>query len=69
MTSPDSMMGRMSMPSTVVQSCSDMITSWLVHQAPRQVSGSPSSGVSPAPAGAVVEIKYCSTVRPSRKSR
>ena len=28
-TSPDSMMGRMSMPSTVPQSCSEMITSWL----------------------------------------
>ena len=29
MTSPDSMMGRISMPSTVPQSCSEMITSWL----------------------------------------
>ena len=29
MTSPDSMMGRISMPSTVPQSCSLMITSWL----------------------------------------
>jgi hypothetical protein len=27
-TSPDSMMGRMSMPSTVPQSWSEMITSW-----------------------------------------
>ena len=29
MTSPDSMIGRISMPSTVPQSCSEMITSWL----------------------------------------
>jgi hypothetical protein len=28
-TSPDSMIGRMSMPSIVPQSCSEMITSWL----------------------------------------
>ena len=28
-TSPDSMIGRISMPSTVPQSCSLMITSWL----------------------------------------
>ena len=29
MTSPDSTIGRISMPSTVPQSCSEMITSWL----------------------------------------
>ena len=56
MTSPDSMMGLISMPSTVPQSCSEMITSWRdVDQAAGQVAGvgGLERGVGQALAGAV----------------
>src|SRR3989337_1662973 len=68
--SPPSMMGMTMMPSNVSQSCSVMITSCATstRRRVRYPESAVLSAVSARPLRApCVEMKYCSTVRPSRK--